>query len=1137
MSDIRLGDADEVSALVISENKEKVEEQKPLVNVDDIVQDSTIMIEMAQRLAKNYEDVEAAGTLIELVAPYIEFPQLLDSTLNKLMSCLTKACIESLGKNVPNMIYMCIYNLSNIRGFREILPLFPNQVELFEPVTKVFCQDIQSWEVKFVLCLWLSQLSLVPFDIATIGSTLADDLLEWATKLLSSPTKASESSAFFLSRLFQRKDMVEKRANFIKQACSHITDKSERLVTNYLRTLFYIFNNQDYNLVQQFGNTMYDTLSILSESPSAHQRLFQIKIIQKVGLAFLPPRVAKWRYQRGSRTLNLDGNQAKQSNGPTESASDALYKNEDDFYVDEIVEKILALLFDALESHLTVVRWSASKGIARIVERLPYDDASQTVDYLFKLFELTDNDNLIHGACLTLAQFTLRGIILPSNLPRVISVVMNSLISDIPHGNHTVAESVRDAGCFICWALARSYDGPTLEPYALTLAQQLVNVFLFDRCVNIRRSASAAFQENVGRHGRFPHGLELIHIADFVTVSSKAGCYSRITRFVAQFPEYSESMAKYLVNDRLTHWDQEVRELASGAIQMLALEFPHVITINLVDEICIHCMSIDVDIRHGGLECLGRLLKVRDVEEECLKDLLKLDSNYQIDNVKCSFIRMLAAAVKRGHKVDDYAEQMKQWMTEGTNEVQNAVVDSLNYLNEGEGNNVLDDNFFDTMLNDLKSPGVAAALSSFPSEFAKKKINVIIDSIKKIFSEKESITDTKKNIMESLVYISQFCNDDNLIEILKLGLNDRTTTKKGDEGSLVRGPALKTLDALIAKRNIGKELVIDVLKLCLDKITGIREYAVKILLKIAYYTEDLPNRESVLRLLKSQNKANVPDADKLPLLEDVLKILNKDQTAPKWLEVMRLAEVQNISIEHFNQLIVVPDYAETVVEGLISCSGAFAPDLSKRSRNSLLSFMRKKGTDNAKLVSSIIIQLYTKQWGIVNFQNSLFAFLPLLLGSGVLSGENLADFADKFLSVTEQKYFNKKTPQKLLRITRVLGSLAAVCDGNEMKRAFALLAPLFVCEYANVRDSSANELYSNLKARSVSSNPLPFSFEEAEAVLTKTQWREVVSQEAINKLCGLYGVDAPVVTETDEQNATTTKKESYNYGLLAKSMY
>ena len=148
-----LGAADALSEIVISEIKNETE-QKKLINIDDIVNDSKEMLQMAEQLSKNYEDENAAASLIDLISPYMEEPQLLDPTLNKLMRFLTQACIDSFGKKFPDMIYICIYTISNIRGFKELLPLFPNQVELFEPVAKAFCQRIDTWEVKYVLCLW-----------------------------------------------------------------------------------------------------------------------------------------------------------------------------------------------------------------------------------------------------------------------------------------------------------------------------------------------------------------------------------------------------------------------------------------------------------------------------------------------------------------------------------------------------------------------------------------------------------------------------------------------------------------------------------------------------------------------------------------------------------------------------------------------------------------------------------------------------------------------------------------------------------------------------------------------------------------------------------------------------------------------
>ena len=50
-----------------------------------------------------------------------------------------------------------------------------------------------------------------------------------------------------------------------------------------------------------------------------------------------------------------------------------------------------------------------------------------------------------------------------------------------------------------CGPLARTQDVTLLKSHASDLARRLVTVALFDREIHIRRAASAAFQEHVGR--------------------------------------------------------------------------------------------------------------------------------------------------------------------------------------------------------------------------------------------------------------------------------------------------------------------------------------------------------------------------------------------------------------------------------------------------------------------------------------------------------------------------------------------------------------------------------------------------------------------------------------------------------------
>ena len=82
---------------------------------------------------------------------------------------------------------------------------------------------------------------------------------------------------------------------------------------------------------------------------------------------------------------------------------------------------------------------------------------------------------------------------------------------------------MRDAACYVCWAFARAYEPRVMAPYVHGLAQAMMITACFDREVNCRRAASAAFQENVGRQGHenFPNGIEILTAADYFSLGWK----------------------------------------------------------------------------------------------------------------------------------------------------------------------------------------------------------------------------------------------------------------------------------------------------------------------------------------------------------------------------------------------------------------------------------------------------------------------------------------------------------------------------------------------------------------------------------------------------------------------------------------
>jgi hypothetical protein len=169
----------------------------------------------------------------------------------------------------------------------------------------------------------------------------------------------------------------------------------------------------------------------------------------------------------------------------------------------------------------------------------------EIVGSLLEVFNTGEGDSAWHGGCLALAELARRGLLVPSRLPTVMPVIINALLYDERRGAHSVGSHVRDAACYVCWAFARayvyihivlniSYAPDVMSPYVPQLATGLLQMAVFDRELNCRRAAAAAFQENVGRQGNFPHGIDILTRADYFTLCNRASAYLEISYFIAQ---------------------------------------------------------------------------------------------------------------------------------------------------------------------------------------------------------------------------------------------------------------------------------------------------------------------------------------------------------------------------------------------------------------------------------------------------------------------------------------------------------------------------------------------------------------------------------------------------------------------------
>lgn len=334
------------------------------------------------------------------------------------------------------------------------------------------------------------------------------------------------------------------------------------------------------------------------------------KLIIRVALASLKPRLASWRYQRGRRSLleNLTGKSEHVDIVEEIAVED--YNDE----VDEVMEDVIETLLTGLCDRDTTVRWICAKGIGRIASRLDFELADQIVASVIELLEQDViygddgqidvsgvNDGVWHGACLALAELSRRGLLLPPRLKEVVPWTIVALFFEQRRGHFSIGSHIRDSACFVLWSFARAYNADVLTPFALELSKALLIASITDREIHVRRAAAAAFQENAGRHGLFPHGISVVTTADYFSLGNIGNVYSEIALKLMEFDVYRTDITNHISKFSLIHWDKNMRALAAKSLGLQALKFPETNIVNTLSNVVKLCTSGDFGERHGYL--------------------------------------------------------------------------------------------------------------------------------------------------------------------------------------------------------------------------------------------------------------------------------------------------------------------------------------------------------------------------------------------------------------------------------------------------------------------------------------------------------------------------------------------------------
>ena len=855
--------------------------------------------------AADEDDVRAFVGVIE---KYREQPTVLDPMLGgviePLMDAVARASTEANenenenenAKANANACCRALDALSSVRGWKTCVRFYPNAAKYLEPAVRLLrearVRGDNTWETQRVLTSWLSILALAPFDLVSIDSAIdphssrskipsvVSDLMRECKHFLGDPSAVRDVAAQTLAKLLTRPDMSEALREFMTWSSAtlrgDVNDEKERemifLVPGVLRALaaIYKIGSREQLLPYAEGNwddAQYCATRLSLAKRSTMVRQLSIKLASRVGLVFMKPRVVSWRYDRGARCLqdNLSGAMQKPPTKQLTTAADEDDKCDVHMAVDDIVEICLVGLRDAE----TIVRWTSAKALGRISSRLPRDFGDEVVGAVLACLSVIESDSTWHGACLALAELARRGLLLPNRLVEAVPRCMDALIYDVRRGAHSIGAHVRDAAAYVCWAFARAYEPGVFEPFVDQLAPRLLMISCFDREVNCRRAASAAFQEAVGRLGKFPHGIDIVTVADYFSLGSRTRAALTVAPFICQFEEYRRSLLEHVLDTKLTHWELATRQLATKTIRALGNLDPQWIGDVGIKTVLSRATSSDLSTRHGAVLSIGEMLLVTQraktkLEDDCFERVADLVQSMEREKMykgkggeimrgaTCRLIECVFLCCDENHKIDSKATDAFVYFAEESlqccnGDVQAAASDAIaaftetNYASRGSHRaHCLLLRHAEIVVNDLVGVvrrGSALVLGGFPvtsllaaknSEDKSATLRAVITALSVATKPEEDVelrdAETRVNATISLSELSvklmcAECHDiddddiafvsDTAIATLLGCLCDYSVDNRGDVGSWVRESAMKCFPVLVAALQMRNALAAD----------------------------------------------------------------------------------------------------------------------------------------------------------------------------------------------------------------------------------------------------------------------------------------------------------------------------------------
>ncbi|XP_027032322.1 tubulin-specific chaperone D [Tachysurus fulvidraco] len=1141
-------------------------------------------------LVELQEDVTAQETTIQkfmvIMNRYQEQPHLLDPHLEWMLNMLLEFIrSETSSPLLIHLSFKFLYIISKVRGYKVFMQLLPHEVSDMQPVLDLLCRqdpkDTETWETRYMLLLWLSMTCLIPFDLSRLDGhlnsdlkqnreTIMDRILSVAKSYLQVSDKSRDAASVLISKFVTRPDVKQKRlGDFLDWTLGIISQSSDLSTLGHqgtvaldgaLQSLAQLFKHGKREDVLQYAPTVLQCLDQkrIAESSQTMLRKLAVKVVQRLGLTFLKPRLARWRYQRGSRSLAVNLAQSAATGNVLDVKPDpGSFNPEEEYDIPEEVENVIEQLLVGLKDKETIVRWSAAKGIGRVTGRLPKELADDVVGSVLDCFSFQETENAWHGGCLALAELGRRGLLLPSRLSDVVPLILKALVYDERRGACSLGWNVRDSACYVCWAFARAYEPKELELYVNQIASALVVVALFDRNVSCRKAASAAFQENVGRQGTFPHGIDILTAADYFAVGNLNNCYLAISVYIAGFEEYTKPMIDHLVDKKINHWDGAIRELATKALHNLTLQAPEYMANTVLPQLLPMATGVDMHGRHGAIlgcaEITHALYKLAAQRDRPVTDFL---SSEFIEGLKtihqtlsdrkqyrgfggelmrpavCLLIEKLSLS-KMPFKDDPVINGWQSLIDDCLNakqSIQEAAVSALAALCQqyyqaqpGLADTHMQEQLISRYLTGLKSCdvqmccGCALALGSLPDFMIHNKLQQVLDGLQeacRITQKEHSFTEARRDAASALARVcvtvgvcaqaspdSAVCegNVSGVYEALLECMNDYTTDSRGDVGSWVRAAAMTGLqDVTLQVTGSAPHLLSP--SICKRMMCCLAQQAAE---KIDRYRAHAG--AVFLRLLHSTEPA-VPH---IPHQEELLDIFPLDSVKSlNW-------SAPSQAFPHITRLLKLPVYRYHTLLGLAVSVGGLTESTVRYSSHSLFEHIKGIQQNEAEMqqFGDTLLLIFRDNLHNDRVSVPVLKMLDQMLANGcfeIFVHQDSHPFCVELVSLCKEETKKSKDTKKLCSCVSVYCGLIQF-EGDMRKKILVQLMLLLCHPFPVIRKTTAAQVYEMLLMYDDVVDAAVL--DDVMTVLSDTNWESELSvvRTFRNQLCDWLGVPRPTL--------------------------